>query len=62
MHGQMWKILAVIPKEDWSFHGPAILFYFMCTDVLPACMPVKLPDHLELELQTVVSCNVGAGN
>ena len=35
----------------------------MCTSVLPECyVCVRVPDSLELELQTVVSCHVGAGN
>jgi hypothetical protein len=40
----------------------------MCMNVLPACMSGTLrgqkmaSDQLELELQTVESCHVGAGN
>ena len=35
-----------------------VLFYF----VLPADISMKLSDSLELELQAVVNCHVGAGN
>lgn len=37
-------------------------FCFMCSSVLPTCMTVKVPDDLELKLQTVESCHVGDGN
>lgn len=39
-----------------------ICFVSMCAGGLPACMSVKVPDPLELELQTGVSRRVGAGN
>jgi hypothetical protein len=39
-----------------------IYFSFMCTGVLPAYACVMVLDPLELELQTVVSCHVNAGN
>ena len=43
-----------------TFH----LIYFLCTLVaLPACVFfARVSDPLELELQSVVSCHVGAGN
>jgi hypothetical protein len=34
----------------------------MCVGVLTACVCVRMLDTLELELQTVVSWHVGAGN
>lgn len=34
-------------------------FYFMCIAVLPACISVKVPDILELELPT--SCELPCG-
>lgn len=39
-----------------------LMIYFLCilNGVFPAC--VRVLDSLELELQTVVSCSVGAGN
>ena len=39
-----------------------ILFYFMCIGVLPVYVCVRVLDPLEVELQTVVSCHVDAGN
>ena len=47
-----------------------LLIFPLCTSVLPTCVlhvysthgGQKELDALELELQTVVSCHVGAGN
>jgi hypothetical protein len=39
-----------------------IYFYFMYIGVLPVCTSVRMSDTLELELDTIVSCHVGAGN
>lgn len=33
----------------------------MCMGIWPTCISKRLPDPLELDLQTVVSCDVGAG-
>lgn len=37
-------------------------FYFVCIGVLPVCIYVRVSDPLKLELQTIVSCHVSAGN
>lgn len=42
---------------NWLF----LLVYFMCVGVWPECISKRPPDPLELELQTVVSCYMGAG-
>jgi hypothetical protein len=67
----------VSPPSDWPegssvwhfflLFSPSILL-FMSMSVLPACMHVRhegqksVSDPLELVLQTVVSCHVGARN
>lgn len=65
-----------VSYKDVSSHYPikndnaVIVFYFLrficfasvCAGGLPACLSVKVPDPLELELQTGASHHVGAGN
>lgn len=34
----------------------------MCIGVSPACISMTVPNTLELEIQTVVSCHVGSKN
>ena len=35
---------------------------FICIGILPECLSVKVSDSLKLELQTLVSLQVGAGS
>lgn len=80
-HFDYWKddVLTWVLTEDlnleYAAHGYSRrelqdlnLYYFLCPNVLPACMSVQSPqkqktalDPPELELQTVVSHHVGPG-
>lgn len=60
-----WKM----PPSNWPVGNSVgifflfnnlFIFYFMY--MLPACISVRMSDLLELELLTVVSRRVGAGN
>lgn len=48
------------------FSNLILLFFFfgvcVCMSILPAFISKRKPDSLEMELQTVLSCRVGAGN
>ena len=55
-------------KVPLELLGPAFFFVILCVPgfaCMYACTPcvcLVIPDSLELELQLVMSCHVGAGN
>lgn len=57
-----FPLISTAPLYYKSFFVVVKIYVFLFLCVFPACMSVKLPDSLELELQTVVSCYVGDEN